>query len=53
MTKGLDSSDAAETALSAMKGLLGHTHPEIANVTMIFSKDCLAVDALVAVKNIW
>lgn len=48
MPKGLSTTHAAESTFVAMKGFLGHGHPQVAQMAVILGKHHLAVDALIA-----
>lgn len=52
VSKGFHSSHSTKAALLAMKRFFRHTHPEITFLTVVLSKDRLALDALVAESEI-
>mmetsp|Transcript_2534 Transcript_2534/g.6848 ORF Transcript_2534/g.6848 Transcript_2534/m.6848 type:complete len:224 (+) Transcript_2534:1063-1734(+) len=47
MHEGFPSTDSAESALMTMEWFLRLRHPQVANMTMVFTEHCLAVDAMV------
>lgn len=51
VSEGLYATNSAETTFVAMERFLGFSHPEIANIAVVFSEDCAACDADIAVKQ--
>ena len=50
MSEGLYATNSAETTFIAMEGFLGFSHPQVANIAVVFSEDCTAADADIAVE---
>lgn len=52
VSEGLYAANTAETTFVAMERFLGFGHPQVANIAVVFSEDCAAADADVAVMHV-
>lgn len=51
MSEGLYATNSAETTFVAMEGFLRFSHPQVAYIAVVFSEDCSAADADIAVET--